>query len=149
MTAASDFDGRPGALSTPSCTPYGSDDSSSTFSNYAAFGSRGGQSHTIAAPGDCIRSTWNRPPFYAVRSGTSTASPHVAGLVALCIGEVGSGPGPCAGKPPAQVIKIMRHQASTFAATHPDFGFLGDPDNPPWPRYYGYLAHLRAPLPPP
>ena len=35
-----------------------------------------------------------RPPFYKVESGTSVASPHVAGLVALCMGEVNSGPGP-------------------------------------------------------
>jgi subtilisin family serine protease len=147
VTAVSDFDGRPGALSTPSCTPYGSDDANATFSNFAA--TDRGESHTIAAPGDCIESTWNRPPFYSVRSGTSTASPHVAGLVALCIGEVGSAPGPCAGKSPAQVINIVRQQASRFAATHPGFGFSGDPDTPLWPRYYGYLAHLRPPQPPP
>ena len=61
------------------------------FSNYASV-DRGAE-HTIAAPGVCIESTFPRPD-YKVESGTSVASPHVAGLVALCIGEVNSGPRP-------------------------------------------------------
>ena len=137
-TSVSDFDGRPGALTRPTCTPHGSDDAKSTFSNYASDGQ--GDFHTIAAPGDCINSTWNRPPFYYVGSGTSPAAAHVAGLVALCMGEVGSGPAPCAGKSPAQVIAIMRDRAAAYAAAHPGFGFWGDPDDPLWPRYYGYIA---------
>ena len=143
VTAMQDHDGKPGALGGPSCYPFGSDDANAGFSNYASV-DRGAE-HTIAAPGVCIESTFPRPD-YAVESGTSVASPHVAGLVALCVGEVNSGPGPCAGKSPAQVIQIMRHQASVYAAARPDAGFWGDPDDPLWPRYYGYLARARAPV---
>ena len=147
VTGVSDFDGRPGALTTPTCAASGSDDAYAPFSNFSAVGR--GEFHTIAAPGDCIKSTWNRPPFYHVASGTSTSSPHVAGLVALCLGEAGSGPGRCAGRTPAQVITLMRKHAAAYAAAHPGFGFWGDPDDPLFPRYYGFLAHALPPAPPP
>ncbi len=146
VTSVSDFDGRPGALTSPTCTPWGSDDGHSVFSNHAAAGRA--EFHTIAAPGDCINSTWNRPPFYYVGSGTSSAAAHVAGLIALCMGEVGSGPAPCGGKTPAQVIAIMRNRAAAYAAAHPGAGFWGDPDDSLWPQYYGYLAHALPPAPP-
>jgi hypothetical protein len=64
------------------------------------------------------------------------------------MGEVTSVPGPCAHRTPAQVIDFMRAVASRFANAHPDMGFWGDPLDPLWPRYYGFLAHPTTPAPP-
>jgi chitinase len=77
------------------------------------------------------------------------ATPHVAGLVALCIGE-GTTPGPCAGLAPADVIRTMRQAAAGRPATD---GFVGDL-NRPWAGVtFGNLAAATAapaaaPLPP-
>jgi subtilisin family serine protease len=146
VTAVYDSDGRPGALGGLTCSQDGSDDAYALFSNFGW--SSLDAEHTIAAPGVCINSTWHRRPFYFVGSGTSTASPHAAGLVALCIGEVGASPGPCADRSPADVIAYMRAEARAWALRHPDFGFWGEPDDL-WPRYYGYLVHYRPPDPAP
>jgi hypothetical protein len=68
------------------------------------------------------------------------AAPHVAGVVALCLGE-GGGAGPCAGLEPAQVIQKVRADAQAQATIAN--GFMGDPLQP-LGRYYGYLASARA-----
>lgn len=146
VTAVSDSDGRPGALGGPSCYPYGSDDAHAGFSNFTTTAT--GEAHTIAAPGVCINSTWNRGTLYQELSGTSMASPHVAGLVALCMGEVTSVPGKCATKTPAQAIAYMRASAGRYATARPDFGFWGDPLDPLWPRYYGFMARVQQPAAP-
>src|SRR5438309_5945498 len=70
------------------------------------------------------------------------ASPHVAGVVALCFGEKGAG-GPCTGLPPAQVIAKMRANAAGHTASNPAAGFVGDPSHP-IDAYYGYLAWAGA-----
>ena len=85
----------------------------------------------IAAPGVCITSTWNDGKFKSI-SGTSMASPHVAGLVARCIDA-----GPCAGLGPAQVVAKMRADAAARPAVQ---GFLGDSHKPIAGKYYGDLA---------
>jgi subtilisin family serine protease len=146
VTAMGDSDGRAGQRGPPGCYPYGSDDAHATFSNFTT--SAIGEAHTIAAPGVCINSTWEFG--YAELSGTSMASPHVAGLVALCMGEVTSVAGPCATRTPAEVIEYMRAEAGRWGNAHPELGFVGDPLDPLWPRYYGFLAHGRpsaAPAP--
>jgi subtilisin family serine protease len=80
VSAMADFDGMPGGLASPTCrSDVGADDTFATFSNY-------GSSVTIAAPGVCIRSTVPGNG-YAYYSGTSMASPHVAGAAALYIVE--------------------------------------------------------------
>jgi subtilisin len=131
VTAMADFDGKPGGLAPAApCKTGGRDDTAADFSDYATpDGPEAG--HTIAAPGVCITSTWNDGGKKTI-SGTSMASPHVAGLVARCIDA-----GPCAGKSPAQIIAKLRADAASRPA---DQGFAGDPNHPLNGKYYGYLA---------
>src|SRR5207248_410867 len=79
--------------------------------------------HTIAAPGVCINSTWLGGGYDTI-SGTSMATPHTTGAVALCFGS-GTTVGHCAGEAPAQVIQTMRTDAQGGATSAN--GFTGDP----------------------
>jgi subtilisin family serine protease len=132
VTAMADFDGKPGGLFSGAspCSTKGTDDTAAAFSDYAVPGAPDA-AHVIAAPGVCITSTWNDGAFKSI-SGTSMASPHVAGLVARCIDA-----GPCAGMSPAQIIAKLRADA---AARPADQGFLGDSHKPVDGKYYGDLA---------
>ena len=138
VTAVADGDGQPGAAAgSVKCAPGpgDSDDRHAGFSNYAA--TVGGQSHTIAGPGVCIRSTWPGGDYDTI-SGTSMATPHVAGSVALCLGE-GSAAGPCAGLTPAQIVQRMRTTAADRTLAVPGYGFTGDPSHAVSGKYFGYL----------
>ena len=89
----SDFDGKPGALAENLACPAlgGWDDALWTHWNgtpYREMSSSNGSDVDFAAPGTCIISTlpgaWGKHGgSYGTATGTSMASPHVAGLVAL------------------------------------------------------------------
>ncbi len=75
VSALSDSDGQSGGLGSP--TSYGADDTFASFSNY-------GSVVDLGAPGVSIYSTWKAGGYNTI-SGTSMASPHVAGSAALYI----------------------------------------------------------------
>lgn len=79
VSALADYDGQPNGSASPTCRNAGPDD---TFASFSAYGSN----VDLGAPGVCIFSTYYNPldsSLYATISGTSQASPHVAGAAAL------------------------------------------------------------------
>ncbi len=75
VSALADSDGQSGGLG--SATSHGADDTFASFSNY-------GSVIDLGAPGVSIYSTWKSGGYNTI-SGTSMASPHVAGSAALYI----------------------------------------------------------------
>jgi subtilisin family serine protease len=132
VTALADFNGQPGGGAASTCRSD-IDETPADFSNFASIGSQDAN-HTIAAPGVCILSTWKGGGYNTI-SGTSMASPHVAGTAALCIATDN-----CVGNP-SDVITRLRFDASVQGS---GYGFSGDPDSPMGDRYYGYLIAPRV-----
>jgi len=145
VTALADFNGEPGGGAPFTCRPD-VDDTYADFSSFATLPSD--QAHTVAAPGRCILSTaapnsliWggSKAPTYGVLSGTSMATPHVSGMVALCIFS-----GPCAGLTPAQIISKVVSDAEAYNQANTGYGFLGDPLHPEPGKYFGFLVYAGA-----
>jgi len=119
VSAMADSDGKSGALG-PS-TSAGNDDSFATFSNFGAV-------VDIASPGVDIQSTF-RDGGYAKLSGTSMASPHVAGIAALYVAQEGrdlNGDEIIDGDD----VSLFRDLLIINGVSQNDLdGFSGDPDN--------------------
>jgi subtilisin len=130
VTALSDFDGQPGALGSPTCRSD-EDDTFANFSNFATL--KDDQDHTIAGPGVCILSTWKNGSYNTI-SGTSMATPHLAGTAALCIADG-------CGTSPNQVIQKLRRDAEGYNERgDTGYGFIGDPLRPVSGKYFGFLV---------
>lgn len=130
VSALADTDGKPGGLG-PHSFLYGADDTLATFSNY-------GGVVDIAAPGVNILSTWLGGSYNTI-SGTSMASPHVAGAAAIFLFRY-------PGSSPAAVRSHILSEA--WEQSSPQ-GFTGDPDGSPEPLLnVGTIGGLD-PLPPP
>lgn len=108
VSAIADSDGTPGGFG--GGTGYGADDTLASFSNHGA-------PVDIAAPGVNIYSTY-LSGGYATSSGTSMASPHVAGAAALYVAGQ-------AGATPAQVKAALLNTAWPQGTPS---SFIGDRD---------------------
>jgi len=107
VSALADFNGQPGGGAAATCRSD-QDDTFASFSNYGA-------DVDLIAPGVCIRSTWMNGGYNTI-SGTSMASPHVAGGAALSAAN-----NPAA--TPAQVKSALQGAGSL------DWNDADDPDN--------------------
>ncbi len=113
VSALVDYNGRPGQSAPRTCkVDPAKDDDFAYFSNF-------GTDVDIGAPGVCIKSTWKavkkgkrKVPGYKTISGTSMASPHVAGAAAVYVANQKASATPA---PPAQVRELVVDAANTEA----------------------------------
>jgi subtilisin len=98
VSALADFNGLPGGGATPTCRT----DQDDTFASFSSFG----PDVDLVAPGVCIRSTWKGGRYKTI-SGTSMATPHVAGAAALY--DSGN-----PGAPPAEVKSALQGAGNLY-----------------------------------
>ncbi|MBI5289476.1 MAG: S8 family serine peptidase, partial [Chloroflexi bacterium] len=114
-SAVADYNGAPGGGAAPTCGSLGADDALASFSNYGAV-------VDVAAPGVCIKSTYIGSG-YTTFSGTSMASPHVAGAAARF--KVATG---YTGSASASAVLAAMNAAGWLEPQTGPCGFSGDPD---------------------
>lgn len=109
--------------STPNALTVGATDNTDTRASFSNFGS----CVDLFAPGVNVTSTWTAPTLTTTISGTSMASPHVAGAAALFLGE-----NPTA--TPAQVASDLLSEATSGVVQDPGVGS---------PNLLLYMGHLN------
>jgi subtilisin family serine protease len=151
VATIADGNGQAGGGVNPTCRTGETDDTPASFSNWAepvatstTYESSPDANHTIAGPGVCIYSTYwksGQTNQYATLSGTSMATPHIAGTAALYRAKNPSAT-------PAQVISALRNDART-KDTDNAYGFTRDPNSNQasgWTtgtvKYFGYLGYV-------
>jgi subtilisin family serine protease len=120
VSGISDSDGEPGGDGGRTCFGF-QDDTFLEFSNF-------GPDIDIAAPGDCILSLSNRGDTHR-ESGTSEASPHVAGAIADFVAQQIAATGE---RPTPDESKAWLLTEAAKPQDSPE-GFTGDPDEFPEP----------------
>jgi subtilisin family serine protease len=123
VSGMGDSDGAPGHLGPTTCSGL-ADDTFLPFSNYGA-------DVDVAAPGDCIYSLWTEGKVRR-QSGTSSASPHVAGAVAHFIQSFTSANG---FRPSPDQVRTWLLTEASKPQNDPE-GFSGDPDGSPEPMLW-------------
>ncbi len=145
VTAILDIDGQPGVSAGAyypfpmpdycacSCD-YLNRDHAPGWSDFTTVGSDDA-GHTIAAPGQCILSTW-LGSAYSFDDGTSMATPHVTGTIALGIAS-----GKLKGTPQQIMTAVLRDAKKQPAS----YGFHCDPNDPCYDNgqtlYFGNLVY--------
>jgi subtilisin len=121
VSAIADYDGKGGgSAKAPRGCNYGPDDSLASFSNY-------GEVVDIAAPGVCILSTYKGGGTKTM-SGTSMATPHVTGAIAVTNFAVE--PENRYSPRDAAMAAVGKQDQNSYC------GFSGDPDLHPEPVVY-------------
>lgn len=135
VSALADFDGLPGGLGAQTCRSD-VDDTLADFSNFGAV-------IDIAAPGVCIQSTWIGGSLFTA-SGTSMATPHVAGAVALFRATQGYG-----GAADSGAVLGALTAAGWTVPQNSECGFSGDRDAFAEPLLYLGTSCSTTPVPTP